>query len=95
MHPFTAILGIVAGSLVSLAFGLAVVLLVFWLLQNDNPRFSAELPEVARGFFMFFWLAIFSVVAFVGTIRGRRWRFAPLTLMWIGLLGAGWYYWPS
>lgn len=95
MHPFTAILGIVAGSLVSLAFGLAVVLLVFWLLQGDHPRFSAELPEVARGFAMFFALAACSVAAFVATVKARPWRYAPLGLLWIGLLAVGWYYWPS
>jgi hypothetical protein len=95
MHPFTAILGIVAGSLVSLAFGLGVVLLVFWILQHDHPRFAAELPELARGFVMFFWLAVFAVVGFVGTVRVRRWRYGALAVTWIGLVLVGWYYWPS
>ncbi len=94
MHPFTAILGIVAGSLVSLAFGLAVVLLVFWVLQNDHPRFAAELPEVARGFLMFFALAALGAVGFLGTVRARPWRHGPLLLLWIGLAGVAWYYWP-
>jgi uncharacterized membrane-anchored protein len=95
MHPFTAVLGIIAGSLVSLAFGLAVVLLVFWMLKNDHPRFAAELPEVARGFVMFLWLAVFAACGFLGTVRARRWRYAPLALLWVGLILVGWYYWPS
>jgi hypothetical protein len=95
MHPFTAILGFVAGSLVSLAFGLAVVLLVFWLLQHDHPRFAAELPELRRGFAMFFALAALGASGFVGTLRARRWRYLPLGLMWAGLALVGWYYWPS
>jgi len=95
MHPFTAILGIIAGSLVSLAFGLAVVLLVFWLLQGDHPQFDDELPEVLRAALMFLVLATFSAFAFVGTIRNRTWRYGPLLAMWIGLVGVGWYYWPS
>ncbi len=95
MQPFTAVLGVVAGSLASLAFGLAVVLLVFWILRDDNPRFAAELPEVARGFMMFFLLAVLSALAFVGTARGRRWRYPPLGLLWAGLVLVGWYYWPS
>lgn len=95
MRPFTAVLGFVAGSLVSMAFGLAVVLMVFWLLRDDHPQFSAELPEVARGSIMFFGLAVASGFAFWGTINGRRWRYAPLALLWTGLALVGWYYWPA
>ena len=95
MYPFAAVLGFLAGSLVSLAFGLGVVLLVFWLLQNDDPRFALELPEVARSFVMFFALAVLAALGFLGTVRERRWRYAPLALMWLGLLLVGWYYWPS
>lgn len=95
MHPFTAILGFVAGSLVSLAFGLGVVLLVFWLLQDDHPRFAAELPELVRGFAMFFVLAGLAASGFLGTLRRHSWRYLPLGLMWAGLGLVGWYYWPS
>lgn len=95
MHPFTAMLGFIAGSLVSLAFGLGVVLFVFWVLQGDHPRFEMELPEVARAFVMFLILAILSAFGFLGTLKESGWRYAPLTLMWIGLLLVGWYYWPS
>jgi hypothetical protein len=95
MHPFTAVLGIIAGSLVSLAFGLAVVLLVFWLLQGDHPRFTTELPELVRAVLMFFGLAVVSVLAFIGTIRRRPWRYQPLAALCVGLLAVGWYYWPS
>ncbi|MCC7258229.1 MAG: hypothetical protein IT486_07635 [Gammaproteobacteria bacterium] len=95
MHPFAALLGIVSGSLVSLAFGLAVVLLVFWLLRNDHPQFSGELPEVARGALIFSALAVTSALAFFGTIRGKRWRYVPLFFLWGGLALAALYYWPS
>ena len=95
MHPFTAVLGFIAGSIVSLAFGLGVVLLVFWLLQTDNPRFAAELPEVTKAFLMFFGLAVFAALGFVGTIQRYRWRYAPLSLMWAGLVLVGYYYWPT
>lgn len=95
MNPFTAILGIVAGSLVSVAFGLAVVLFVFWMLRNDHPVFAAELPELARGVLMFSLLAVLSATGFLGTLWSRSWRYAPLALMWIGLGLVGWYYWPS
>lgn len=95
MQPFTAVLGFVAGSLVSIAFGLAVVLMVFWALRGEHPQFGAELPDLARAFFMFFVLAAAGSFGFLGTVRARRWRYAPLALLWLGLALVGWYYWPT
>jgi hypothetical protein len=95
MRPFTAILGFILGSLASMAFGLSVVLMVFWVLRSEHPQFAAELPELVNATVMFVCLAVFSSFAFLGTVRERRWRYAPLTLMWLGLVLVGWYYWPS
>lgn len=95
MQPFTAILGVIAGSLVSIAFGLAVVLMVFWALRAEHPQFSAELPELVRAFLIFFSLATLAAFGFLGTVRVRRWRYGPLMLLWLGLSLAGWYYWPT
>jgi hypothetical protein len=95
VQPFTVILGIVLGSLVSIAFSLSVVMLVFWILLDDHPRFSAEMPEVVRGTLIFSFLAIVAGVSFFGTLMGRTWRFAGLGMLWISLFAAGYYYWPN
>ena len=95
MRPVTAVLGIISGSLLSLAFGLCVVLLVFWILRDEHPQFAAEFPELARGALIFSILALVSGLAFFGTVRGQRWRYGLLTLLWAGLFLAGFYYWPS
>ena len=95
MRPFVAILGVVAGSLLSLAFGLVVVLMVFWLLRDEHPRFAAEFPEVVRGAIIFSCLAALSGSAFWGTVQERQWRHSLLALLWIGLVLVGAYYWPS
>lgn len=95
MQPFTALLGILAGSLVSMAFGLAVVLFVFWLLQDTHPRFAAELPAIAAAFGMFLVLSVLGVSAFLGTLRERSWRYGPLIFLWVGLALVGRYYWPD
>lgn len=95
MQPFTVILGIIAGSLVSIAFSLGVVLLVFWILRGDHPRFDAELPELFRATLMFTGLALLGGCGFLGTVRGRPWRYACLAALWAGLLATGWYYWPQ
>lgn len=95
MQPFTVILGVVLGSLFSIAFSLAVVLLVFWILRGDHPRFDAELPELFRATLIFGALAIVAAAAFYGTLRRRWWRHAWLVSLWLGLLAAGWHYWPD
>jgi hypothetical protein len=95
MHPFTVVLGILAGSLLSLAFGLGIVLVVFWLLRHDHPRFALELPELVRAFGMFLVLCLCSAAGFLGQLQGRRWRYLPQALLWLGLVLLAWYYWPS
>lgn len=95
MQPFTVILGVILGSLFSIAFSLAVVLLVFWILRNDHPRFDAEMPELFRATLIFGGLALLAGYSFLGTIRGREWRYASLAALWGGLAATGWYYWPG
>jgi len=95
MQPFTVILGAVLGSLFSIGFSLAVVLLVFWILRDDHPRFDAELPELFRATLIFSSLAVLAGLGFLGTIRRRTWRYVFLAMLWSGLLATGWYYWPE
>lgn len=95
MQPFTVILGVVLGSLFSIAFSLAVVLLVFWILRDDHPRFDAEMPELFRATLIFGGLAVVAGFGFLGTLQRKPWRYAALALLWGGLLLTGWYYWPG
>ena len=95
MQPFTVILGVILGSLFSIGFSLAVVLLVFWILRDDHPRFDSELPELFRATLIFSSLAVFAGLSFLGTIKRRVWRYAFLGMLWGGLLASGWYYWPE
>ncbi len=95
MNPFTVILGITLGSLVSIAFSLAGVLFVFWFLQDESPRFDAELPALLRSTAIFFVLAGVAAVSFLGTVKSKRWRHGALAFLWLGLIGAGLYYWPA
>jgi len=95
MQPFAIILGVVLGSLFSIAFSLSMVTLVFWILQEEDPRYTAEMPELVRGTVIFSTLAIAAAIGFVGTIRHRPWRFPVLILLWAGLLSTAYYYWPA
>jgi hypothetical protein len=94
MFPFTVILGILLGSLVAIAFGLAVVAFVFWLLQEQYPRVSDEMPMLLRSAGIFTLLASAAALSFVGALRRKTWRYAALTALWLGLAATGWYYWP-
>ena len=94
MQPFVVVLGILLGSLVSISFGLAVVLLIFWILQGDHPRFSSELPMLAQSVIIFTVLAALAAGGFVGTLRRKPWRHMVLGVFWVGLLATGWFYWP-
>ena len=94
MRPFTVIMGILLGSLVSIAFSLAVVLLVFWLLQGENDRFASEMPALLQATGIFAVLAACSVAAFAGTVYRSPWRHPVLAVFWAALCAVGWYYWP-
>jgi uncharacterized transporter YbjL len=95
MSPFTVVLGITLGSLVSIAFSLSGVLFVFWFLQDESPRFAAEMPELLRSTTIFFTLAATAAAGFIGTLKKKSWRHVCLSLLWFGLIGTGWYYWPA
>ena len=95
MTPFTVLLGITLGSLVSIALSLAGVLLVFWILQDESPRFDAELPELLRSTVIFLSLAVIAGAGFFGTLKRRPWRHYCLAVLWLGLIMTGWYYWPE
>ena len=94
-RPFTVLLGIILGTLFSIAFGLAVVSLVFWLLKDEEPRVAAEFGSLLVSTGIFVVLAALAGSGFYGSLYRRVWRFVPLTTLWIGLLLAGRYYWPS
>lgn len=94
MKPFAVVLGILTGSLVAIAFGLAVVSFIFWWLQSDYPRLAEEMPLLLRSTLLFLALAALAVSGLVGVLRRRTWRLPVLCLFWVGMLAVAWYYWP-
>lgn len=95
MQPLTVVLGIVLGSVSSIAFGLAIVWVIFGLRQGEDSRFASELPELARGAILFTMLSIVAAWAFIGSIRARPWRHWSLVALLLGLVVVGSYYWPA
>ncbi|MCC5793385.1 MAG: hypothetical protein JJT85_01460 [Chromatiales bacterium] len=95
MQPWTVILGILFGTLFAIAFGLAVTLGIFWLLQGEHPRMSAELPELGRAVAMFTVLATCAGFSFYGSLRRVKWRFLAQLALACGIWLVGLYYWPD
>jgi Ca2+/Na+ antiporter len=94
MQPLTVILGIVLGSVFSIAFGLGIVWLIFALRQGEDSRYALELPELARATVLFSLVTVVSALAFLGAVRASTWRRWPILLLILSLAGIGSYYWP-
>jgi hypothetical protein len=74
MRPFTVLIGIVLGSAASITFGLATVLIVFFVLKGEHPELAREMPQLARSLGMFGALTVASAASFLGLVRERSWR---------------------
>ncbi len=95
MQPLTVVLGVVLGSVFSLAFSLGIVWMIFGLRQGEDSRYALELPELARATVLFSLVTVVSALSFVGSLRSSAWRRWPLLGLMIGLVGIGFYYWPD
>ena len=74
MRPFTVLIGIVLGSAASITFGLATVLIVFFVLMGEHPELPREMPQLARSLAAFAGLTAASAASFLGQVRERPWR---------------------
>jgi len=95
MQPLTVILGIVLGSVFSIAFGLSIVLLVFGLRQGQDSRYALEIPELATATIFFSLVSVVSALAFLGSLRKSAWRHWAALGLAVGLMAVGYYYWPD
>lgn len=94
MRPLALLLGIVTGSAVSMALGLGMTLMIFFLLPEFQQRLAPEWRplSVALG-----WASAASVLgaaAFYGELRATGWR--RLAQMGLGAIAVAALlrYWP-
>ena len=85
MQPLTIITGILLGTSASIAAGLSVVLLMFYLLLDDHPRLASELPMLVESTVIFLGMTAICAVSFVSLVRMHRWRWLAQIGMWGGL----------
>jgi hypothetical protein len=93
--PFTVLMGILLGTVFSIAFSLSIVCFVFWYLQDEAPRLLAEFDSLLISTGIFTALSIVAGLSFFGSLKRTAWRHLPMTFLWLGLLSAGRYYWPQ
>jgi magnesium-transporting ATPase (P-type) len=74
MRPLAVVLGIVMGSTVSIAIGLAMTLVVFLFLPEYSARVDAEFAPLLRMLVVTVLLALSAVASFYGELRSLAWR---------------------
>ena len=88
------ITGILLGSSAAITISLGLVLIVFLLLGDDYPRLQHEFRPLVSSMLIFLGMTAISATSFYSLLIGHRLRYAAQALLWLGLLGTAWYYWP-
>ena len=94
MRPFTVLIGIVLGSAASITFGLAAVLVIFWVLLGEHPDLSREMPRLAGNLAVFAVLTAASAGSFLGQTLLRPWRGWAHVATAISVGSVVFLYWP-
>ena len=74
MRPLAVLLGIVMGSTVSVAVGLAMTLTVFLFLPEYSARIDGEFVPLLRSLAVTVLLALVASASFYGELRSLAWR---------------------
>jgi hypothetical protein len=85
MQPLTVITGILLGSAASIAAGLSVVLLLFFLLSGKHPQLSSEFGALATSTFIFLAMTAICAASFISLVKHLSWRWTAQAGMWLGL----------
>lgn len=94
MRPLTVLLGIIMGSTVAIAFGLAMVLIIFLILGSGHAQVRAERGPLLVALGLFVPLAAVAVASFIGDLKNKRWRWVAMGAMWVGVIAVALVYWP-
>lgn len=94
MRPLMVINGILLGSSVSIAVSLIMVLIVFLVIGDEYPRLQYEFRPLVSSLLIFLGMTAVSAGSFYALVIAHRRRFWLQGLMWAGVAGTVWYYWP-
>jgi hypothetical protein len=94
LRPLAVLLGIVMGSTVSIAVGLAMTLVVFALLPEHADRIDAEFAPLLRMLAAMTLAAVAAVASFYGELRDRAWRYGAHAGLAVVMAVTIFLYWP-
>lgn len=94
MQPMTVVTGILLGSSAAIAAGLAVVVLIFFLLSGKHPRLSAEIGMLLASTGIFLGMTAVCAASFISLVKQLRWWWIPQAGMWAALGLVVLYYLP-
>lgn len=94
MRPLTVITGILLGSSLSITVGLAAVLVIFLFLGDDYPRLAYEFAPLRASLGIFGVMTVICAASFYSLLIRHPARWAAQALLWAGVAGIGYYYWP-
>jgi hypothetical protein len=94
MRPLAVLLGIVMGSTVSIAVGLAMTLVVFLALPEYSARVGQEFMPLLRALAGAAALAAVAAASFYGELRDQRWRYMAHGALALALVVVALVAWP-
>jgi hypothetical protein len=94
MRPLAVLLGILTGSIVTIAISLSMVLIIFLILHHQHEQLDMEMGALLQSCALFAVLAAIAFASFLGEVRERRWRRYAQAGLVLGLALAAWVYWP-
>jgi len=94
MRPLAMITGILLGSCLAITVSLGLVLIVFLILGDEYPRLQHEFRPLLTSMMIFLGMTAICAASFYALLISHRARFLAQALMWLGLFGTAWYYWP-
>ena len=94
MRPLAVLIGIIMGSAVSLAVGLALTWIVLLFMPEHAERYAGEKAPLFKAILLFGVMAGVAAASFYAELRLRPWRHLAhaSTLAMLGI--AVWTYWP-
>jgi hypothetical protein len=94
MKPLAALLGVLMGSLVAMFVDSAMTMTVYLLLPEYHDRLAGEQGPLLKAVVWTACLSSVAALAFLGEIRGRRWRWGVQLVLACLLAAFAMAYWP-
>ena len=86
MKPLTVITGIILGSSASIFLGLAVVVFLFAVVGDGDPRIESQFKPLIQSTLVFMTMTGVSVWSFLGLLKDRWWRWWAQAGLWVAVL---------